>query len=181
MWRMYYCYPKWTGVWQVCSCMWQVSFLWTIKREPPSYLFGTIHVPYSRVWEFIPENMKTAFVRADNIFFELDLSDTHTVSTLASCQLLPSNETLSTLLPPRMYDRLRRHLDFVRTTMPSWLTADQKGRGLYADYLFNAITGNWQRKRPVWVMLMVNTISTINLHWILAFYSIYFTSSDWSR
>ena len=43
--------------------------------------------------------------------------------------------------------------------MPSWITPAQRGKGLYADYLFNAIAGNWERKRPVWVMLMVNSLT----------------------
>ncbi|XP_030620275.1 metalloprotease TIKI1 isoform X4 [Delphinapterus leucas] len=43
--------------------------------------------------------------------------------------------------------------------MPSWMTPDQHGKGLYADYLFNAITGNWEWKRPVWVMLMANSLT----------------------
>lgn len=43
--------------------------------------------------------------------------------------------------------------------MPRWMSTDQRGRGLYADYLFNAITGNWERKRPIWVMLMVNSLT----------------------
>lgn len=43
--------------------------------------------------------------------------------------------------------------------MPSWMSPDQRGRGLYADYLFSAITGNWERKRPIWVMLMVNSLT----------------------
>ena len=58
-----------------------------------------------------------------------------------------------------MYTRLKEHLDYVRETMPSWMTADQKGKGLYADYLFNIIAGNWERKRPIWVMLMVNSLT----------------------
>ena len=47
--------------------------------------------------------------------------------------------------------------------MPSWMTADQRGRGLYADYLFNAIAGNWERKRPIWVMLMVNALTETDI------------------
>lgn len=39
------------------------------------------------------------------------------------------------------------------------MSSDQRGRGLYADYLFSAITGNWERKRPIWVMLMVNSLT----------------------
>lgn len=138
------------------------SFLWTIKRAPPyppSYLFGTIHVPYTRVWDYIPDNSKQAFYKSPNIFFELDLTDPLTISKLTSCQLLPHGENLQKLLPRDLYRRLKRHLEYVKHMMPHWMTADQRGRGLYADYLFNAIAGNWERKRPVWVMLMVNSLT----------------------
>lgn len=138
------------------------SFLWRVKRappHPPSYLFGTIHVPYTRVWDFIPERSKQAFHSSHNVFFELDLTDPLTMSKLTSCQLLPHGENLQTLLPQDLYRRLKRHLDYVKHMMPFWMTADQRGRGLYADYLFNAIAGNWERKRPVWVMLMVNSLT----------------------
>lgn len=138
------------------------SFLWKIRRaprHPPSYLFGTIHVPYTRVWDFIPERSKRAFHGSRSVFFELDLTDPLTISKLTSCQLLPHGENLQTLLPRDLYRRLKRHLDYVKHMMPFWMTADQRGRGLYADYLFNAIAGNWERKRPVWVMLMVNSLT----------------------
>ncbi|KAK0147540.1 Metalloprotease TIKI2 [Merluccius polli] len=138
------------------------SFLWTVKRAPPlppSYLFGTIHVPYTRVWDFIPDASKRAFRVSPNVYFELDLTDPLTISKLTSCQLLPHGENLQTLLPRDLYRRLKRHLDYVKHMMPHWMTADQRGRGLYADYLFNAIAGNWERKRPVWVMLMVNSLT----------------------
>uniref|UniRef100_A0A3Q3XPS9 Metalloprotease TIKI n=1 Tax=Mola mola TaxID=94237 RepID=A0A3Q3XPS9_MOLML len=138
------------------------SFLWRVNRappHPPSYLFGTIHVPYTRVWDFIPDRSKQAFHSSHNVFFELDLTDPLTISKLTSCQLLPHGENLQTLLPRDLYRRLKRHLDYVKHMMPYWMTADQRGRGLYADYLFNAIAGNWERKRPVWVMLMVNSLT----------------------
>uniref|UniRef100_A0A672HNE2 Metalloprotease TIKI n=1 Tax=Salarias fasciatus TaxID=181472 RepID=A0A672HNE2_SALFA len=138
------------------------SFLWRVNRtapNPPSYLFGTIHVPYTRVWDYIPNSSKQAFQSSNNVFFELDLTDPLTISKLTSCQLLPHGENLQTLLPRDLYRRLKRHLDYVKHMMPYWMTADQRGRGLYADYLFNAIAGNWERKRPVWVMLMVNSLT----------------------
>ena len=37
------------------------SFLWRVESTPPSYFFGTIHVPYTRVWDAIPNNAKQAF------------------------------------------------------------------------------------------------------------------------
>ncbi|XP_028318724.1 metalloprotease TIKI1 isoform X1 [Gouania willdenowi] len=139
------------------------SFLWTIKRDPPSYFYGTIHVPYTRVWDFIPENSKQAFQESNIVFFELDLTDPYTISALTSCQLLPQGENLQDVLPRDIYRRLKRHLEYVKLMMPSWMTPDQRGKGLYADYLFNAIAGNWERKRPVWVMLMVNSLTEADI------------------
>uniref|UniRef100_A0A452J6P0 Metalloprotease TIKI n=1 Tax=Gopherus agassizii TaxID=38772 RepID=A0A452J6P0_9SAUR len=139
------------------------SFLWTIRRDPPAYLFGTIHVPYTRVWDFIPENSKAAFQASSSVYFELDLTDPYTISGLASCQMLPHGENLQDVLPRELYRRLKRHLEYVRLMLPHWMTPDQRGKGLYADYLFNAIAGNWERKRPVWVMLMVNSLTETDI------------------
>ncbi|KAK9975460.1 hypothetical protein ABG768_023500 [Culter alburnus] len=139
------------------------SFLWTIKRDPPSYFYGTIHVPYTRVWDFIPENSKKAFQESNIVYFELDLTDPYTISALTSCQLLPQGENLQDVLPRDIYRRLKRHLEYVKLMLPSWMTPDQRGKGLYADYLFNAIAGNWERKRPVWVMLMVNSLTEADI------------------
>ncbi|XP_053359320.1 metalloprotease TIKI2 isoform X1 [Clarias gariepinus] len=141
------------------------SFLWTVKRpppQPPSYLFGTIHVPYTRVWDFVPESSKRAFQSSTSVFFELNLTDPVTVSELASCQLLPNGESLRSLLPRDIYLRLKRHLDYVRHMMPAWVRAEQR---FYADYLFKAIAGDWERKRPVWVMLMVNSLTEWDVRW----------------
>ena len=98
---------------------------------------------------------------SDKVYFELDLTNPYTIAALTSCQLLPRGLNLSQVLPPGVYSRLRSHLGWVRQEMQSWITADQAGRGLYADYLFNAITGNWERKRPVWAMLMVSRIKLL--------------------
>ncbi|OXB68562.1 hypothetical protein ASZ78_000499 [Callipepla squamata] len=139
------------------------SFLWTIRRDPPAYLFGTIHVPYTRVWDFIPDNSKAAFQASSSVYFELDLTDPYTISGLASCQMLPHGENLQDVLPRELYRRLKRHLDYIKLMLPHWMTPDQRGKGLYADYLFNAIAGNWERKRPVWVMLMVNSLTETDI------------------
>nr|E7F6V0.2 RecName: Full=Metalloprotease TIKI1; AltName: Full=TRAB domain-containing protein 2A; Flags: Precursor [Danio rerio] len=139
------------------------SFLWTIKRDPPSYLYGTIHVPYTRVWDFIPQNSKQAFQESSVVYFELELTDPSTISALSRCQLLPAGQNLQDVLPPELYLRLKTHLEYVRLMLPSWMTPDQRGKGLYAEYLFNAIAGNWERKRPVWVMLMVNSLTEADI------------------
>ncbi len=49
--------------------------------------------------------------------------------------------------------------DSVRRLLPSWLSSDQRSRGITADYLFRAATANWERKRPVWVMMMLDSLT----------------------
>ncbi|KAG8200306.1 hypothetical protein JTE90_028490 [Oedothorax gibbosus] len=133
-------------------------FLWTLPgRDPPVHFFGTIHVPYTLVWGHVPWEVKRAFERADSVFFELDLTDPETVAQLASCQMMPEGKSLSNILPQDLYKRLKRHLDYVKLMIPSWM--EDEHRGLYSEYLFKAITGNWEKKRPVWVMLMVNSLT----------------------
>ena len=139
------------------------TFLWRIDTQPPSYFFGTIHVPYTRVWDAVSDNAKKAFKDSDQVYFELDLTNPYTIASLTSCQLLPRGLNLSQVLPPGLYSRLRSHLGWVRHEIGAWITEDQAGRGLYADYLFNAITGNWERKRPVWAMLMVNGLTASDI------------------
>ena len=139
------------------------TFLWRIDTQPPSYFFGTIHVPYTRVWDAVSDNAKKAFKDSDQVYFELDLTNPYTIASLTSCQLLPRGLNLSQVLPPGLYSRLRAHLGWVRQEIGAWITEDQAGRGLYADYLYNAITGNWERKRPVWAMLMVNGLTASDI------------------
>ncbi|XP_055327277.1 metalloprotease TIKI1-like [Paramacrobiotus metropolitanus] len=154
------------------------SFLWTVDKIAPevdgsldqarrparpavarSYFFGTIHVPYSKVWDHVSRASKQAFHEADHVIFELDLTNPGTVKALSSCQMLPNGAELSSLLPGDLYSRLKKHLDYIENMMPIWMTDNRQGRGLYAEYLFNAITNNWQRKRPVWIMLMINSLT----------------------
>ncbi|KAL4660461.1 metalloprotease TIKI1 [Arapaima gigas] len=135
------------------------SFLWTIKGDPPSFFFGTIHVPYTMVWDFIPENSKKAFNESNAVYFELDLVNPKTFGDLTRCQLLPHGGFLRELLPNELYDRLKRHLEYVRRMMPSWLTDDQIGEGLYPEFLFRAMVGDWERKRPMWMMFILNGLT----------------------
>ncbi|CAK9302692.1 unnamed protein product [Gordionus sp. m RMFG-2023] len=97
------------------------SFLWKIEIDPPSYFYGTIHVPYDMVWEDIPDNAKLAFERSHSVFFELDLTDYNTVRELERCQLLPNGLTLDQIIPSHLYKRLRRHIASIRDLIPFWL------------------------------------------------------------
>ena len=89
--------------------------------QPPSYFFGTIHVPYTRVWDAVSTNTKKAFHAADKVgigfevlkisldwpahwptllqvYFELDLTNPYTIAALTSCQLLPRGLNLSQVI-----------------------------------------------------------------------------------
>ena len=130
-----------------------------IETKPPSYFFGTIHVPYTRVWDAIPENMKQAFATSQRVYFELDLTSQRTLSALRACQLLPDGKHISQLLPTTLYLRLKSHLNYIKSIMPSWLTKDQLQKGLQADYLFTQLTANWERKQPIWIVLMLSSLT----------------------
>jgi uncharacterized protein YbaP (TraB family) len=60
-----------------------------------------------------------AFDQADNIIFELELTDPYTISALANCQLLPQGENLANILPQEIYTRLKQHLEYVKVMLPS--------------------------------------------------------------
>ena len=137
----------------------QGSFLWRVESSPPSYFFGTIHVPYTRVWSAIPDNVKHAFAASNRVFFELDLTKPQTISNLNACQMLPKNRHLSQEIPSDLFARLKIHMEYVRKVMPTWVTDEQKAKGLDAQYLFAVITANWERKRPIWVTLLVNSLT----------------------
>lgn len=94
------------------------------------------------------------------MYFELDLTDPYTVSALTRCQMLPQGENLQYMFPRDIYCH---HLEYVKLMMPSWMTPDQCDKGLYADYLFNAIASNWEHTRPIWVMLMVNSLTKMDI------------------
>ncbi|GIX99332.1 metalloprotease TIKI2 [Caerostris extrusa] len=126
---------------------------------PSTYLAPFMcHTPkYGTLSQIMPSKL---FAISTHVYFRTGSRESnHPVSALSSCQMLPHGKNLSDVLPGDLYSRLKRHLEYVRGMMPHWMTKDQRGRGLYADYLFNAIAGNWERKRPVWVMLMVNSLT----------------------
>ena len=66
------------------------SYLWRINSTPPSYLFGTIHIPYTVVWDSVSENVKTAFNSSRQVYFEIDDERPD-----KSCAMLPPGQKLT--------------------------------------------------------------------------------------
>lgn len=47
--------------------------------QPPSYFFGTIHVPYTRVWDAVSTNTKKAFQAADKVGLKIKVGNVYDV------------------------------------------------------------------------------------------------------
>lgn len=93
--------------------------------------------------------------------FELNLLDPKTEASLFQCQLLPLGVKLLDVLPNSTYVRIKKHLEYVRSKMPEWMmmTMNDRVKGIHAEYMFNALTSNWERKRPFWILLMINSLT----------------------
>ena len=110
------------------SCDLLMTNLWKIRTDtgPPSYFFGTLHLPYTRVWHGISQEAKRAFQSADQVFLERD------GGLEMDCMLLPDNKKLADMVSPVLLRRLR---DWLRTEMPE----------MPANI--------WKRVRPYWLSL----------------------------
>jgi uncharacterized protein len=77
--------------------------LWRIDREPPSYLFGTIHVPDPRVLALAPA-VEGALRDSAAVYTEIALGAQDQQQAQGVLQL-PDGETLADALPPALYAR----------------------------------------------------------------------------
>lgn len=107
--------------------------------------------------------IKHRFQSSDCVFFELDLLNPLTVTSLNRCQFLPDNGHLTQLLPPSLYHRLRRHLHYVRYMLPRWMSDEQRALGLHDELLYRLLTVHWQRKRPIWIVFMLNSLNEADI------------------
>lgn len=101
----------------------QNSYLWKIEYDdsPPVFLFGTMHVPYTSLWDYIPENVKTAFSSSEELCLELQLLDQNTLRELSNCRLLPSGSRIETFLSQDLISRLMKYFDVIKEVLPKWL------------------------------------------------------------
>ena len=96
--------------------------------SPPVYLFGTMHVPYTSLWQHIPENVKTAFSSSEELCLELQLLDSDTLNKLSQCRLLPSGQGVESVLSPQTLTRVEEYLERVKQLLPKW-TKTSSGSG----------------------------------------------------
>ena len=132
-------------------------YLWEIEGDPPSYIFGTIHVPYIMLWDTIPKNTMRAFNNTQSLFLELDMSE-DTLLALHSCQQLPNNQTVSEVLPYDIYLKFIAYMKQVYAKIGKWLTTSQKTQGLTADIIFNLLFDGWESRRPIWTFMKIQMV-----------------------
>lgn len=82
--------------------------LWRIERQPPSYLFGTAHLPDARLLRLAPP-VRAALERADVVYTEVRM-DPETQADAARRALLPDSQTLADVLPAPVLADLEAYL-----------------------------------------------------------------------
>lgn len=82
-------------------------FLWRIESSPPSYLYGTIHVPDDRVTT-LPTVVTQALESCDVVVTEIAMDQ---MGGMAKHLVLPRGESLKDLLPETTYAKLEAHLE----------------------------------------------------------------------
>ena len=81
-------------------------YLWRINSSPPSYLFGTLHVPYTLVWDSVSDDAKTAFNSSNQVYLEFEHQPTAGSAATCSSLMLPPNQTLDQVRHFKEYDML---------------------------------------------------------------------------
>ena len=82
-------------------------FLWRIEKSPPSYLYGTIHVPDERVTT-LPRAVTDALEASDVVMTEVRFDR---VGNVAKRMLLGGKRSLQDVLPEATYARLSGYLE----------------------------------------------------------------------
>lgn len=75
--------------------------------------------------------------------------------------MLKNGAKLGDILPPKLYIRLKKHLDYVKNKIPVWVEKHHK-YNVQPDDWFRLKTDKWERKKPIWITLMLNQILTEN-------------------
>lgn len=140
------------------------SYLWTLEDYPSVYIFGSIHRPFTSVWPQIPRNVKKAFKSSKKIYFEIDLTSPKYLFSIMKCQYLPYGQTLMDVLPPSVFNKLQNYLQHVQSQIPEWLNENEiKDKAENPNKVFKDMTKNWQRKRPIWILLQLASFNKESL------------------
>uniref|UniRef100_A0A914EQT7 Metalloprotease TIKI homolog n=1 Tax=Acrobeloides nanus TaxID=290746 RepID=A0A914EQT7_9BILA len=128
-----------------------------------SYLFGTIHVAYTEVWDYVSDKVKEAFDEADSIVFELKLHDPETIETLMRCKNLEDGMRIRDILPFDIYMKLKLYMKQFRQNLYQWSykkhSNSKSNAKKHARHLYSSLVGDWETKKPVWLLFLLYQIS----------------------
>jgi hypothetical protein len=76
------------------------------------------------------------------------------------CQYLPNKKTLMNVLPPRVFNKLQNYYKYIQSKIPEWLNESKiQEKAENASKVFEDMTRNWQRKRPIWILLQLTSLN----------------------
>ena len=131
------------------------SFLWIIEANPPSYLFGTMHVPYVLVLDAIPDIVMEAFNNSQKFYSEVN-NDIPENGAEDSCGLLlPNNQMVSDILPTNVYDKLQSYIEYLKDKIVSWQMDNKNTKRLSPDNIRKKLFPNWKRTKIVWLFYSI--------------------------
>ncbi|KAL7671318.1 hypothetical protein ACOME3_006218 [Neoechinorhynchus agilis] len=129
------------------------SYFWIVNRTPPSFILGTVHVPYELIWNKLPPHVRSAFAVSNRLLVELDMTDNVVRRALNECQRLKPNQTVRMMLQPRTYRSLRIYFINIRKNIKS-IGEDSVKVAIYRN-----VVRNWYRKKPIWILCSLMSYS----------------------
>ncbi len=103
----------------VSNCVYAESiekpFLWKIKGEQPSYLFGTIHLPDPRITT-LHSSVENAFKESDYVYTEIPLGTKDMLSQV-SYLMLDGEATLVDIVPAQLLQRTENLLQNINPAL----------------------------------------------------------------
>ena len=104
-----------------------------LDTEPPSWLFGTIHLPDPRVTRLHPD-VSSAFEQADAVYTEIPM-DAKSTMQMGLVSLRSDGRTLKDVLPRTTWQRLDERLKRIHPQLDATLLSPMKTWAVYGGML----------------------------------------------
>jgi len=118
-----------------------------LDTEPPSWLFGTIHLPDPRVTRLHPD-AASAFEQADAVYTEIPM-DTESTMQMALLSLRTDGRTLRDVLPSATWQRLGERLERINPQLDTKLLLPMKTWAVYGGMLLFESQLQYPDRRPL--------------------------------
>lgn len=118
-----------------------------LDTEPPSWLFGTIHLPDPRVTRLHPD-VEQAFDRADAVFTEVPM-DSKSTMQMGLKSLRSDGRTLLDVLPDSTWKRLDEQLRRIHPLLGAKLLLPMKTWAVYGGMLLFESQMQYPEARPL--------------------------------